>query len=182
MSKDFETRLGEAYRRAGAWTPPPLDARRREKLLALRSPVGEPFLRVIWNAVREGGRDILHVADMAGLVLSAQPSPALLRGDDGQAETRIVECKLAAGTLKLALASEGDEVLRLSVILDGNTTGNFSVELEAAGDLLESRPLRRTAELNLRTGGVYRIAIINGNEEIGKVTLRLERESGEERV
>lgn len=179
MSEDFEKRFGEAYRRAGAWTPPPLDAQRRKQLLALRGPVDEPFFRVIWNAAGKVGRGVLDIADMTGQALSTRPSPALLRGDDGQAETRIVECRLASGVLKLALTPEGGDVLRLSVVLDGSETGNFSVELEAAGDLLEARPLRRTAELSLRNGGVYRIAVVNGNEEVGKITLRLDRESGE---
>lgn len=181
MSEDFEKRLGEAYRRAGAWTPPPLGAQRRKQLLALRGPVDGPFpfLRVIWNAAGQTGRGILDIADMAGAALSAQPPQALLRGDGGPTETRIVECRLASGVLKLALTPEGGDVLRLSVALDGSETRNFSVELEAAGDLLEARPLRRTAELKLRNGGVYRIAVVNGNEEIGKITLRLDRESGE---
>jgi hypothetical protein len=177
MADDFENKLTDAWRGFGKWNPPPLTPTMRRRLVGLPRSLNVPAFTLIWRAAGRAGEAVLEAGDLVRTVL-APPVPALLRGD-AEPAAQVLECRLGDATLKMNIAPDkrGDGELRVAVSLEGGGEGNFNIELidAVADDLIESRPLRQSASMTLREGGLYSLAVTKGGEEIGRVRFKLNK-------
>lgn len=178
MDDDFEKRLGASWRGMGEWTPPLLSPAARKRLVGLRRNVATPFLSLIWRTASDARDAALEMVELVGAAFAPPAAAPLLRGDAGGTDPRAFECRFGDAVVRLTFEpAEGDEI-RLSVCLDGGGKGNFSVELVADDDIIESRPLRQVAALRLKNGGDYQIAILNGGDEFGRIRFQLDKRVG----
>ena len=179
MADDFENKLADAWRSLGEWNPPPLTNAMRQRLAALPRAAAVPAFTLLWRAAGRAGEALVEAVDLVQTVLAPAPS-ALLRGDAGQpAGAQALECRLGDAVLKVNIAPGGRESgeLRVSVSLEGAGEGNFNIELidAKADDVLESRPLRQSTSMALRDGGLYCLAVMRDNQEIGRVRFQLDK-------
>lgn len=178
MTDDFEDKLTNAWRSMGEWTPPPLGAEARRRLVGLPRARACPAFTLLWRLAAKAGEAILEAGDLVQTVLTPAPA-ALLRGDADQAGAQALECRLGGAVLKVNIAPDnrGEGELRIAVSLEGAGEGNFNIELidARADDILESRPLRQSTSMALREGGAYCLAVMKDNEEIGRVRFKLDK-------